>query len=150
MEKQMIGELNIRRSLEDVVQGIRRAFYGNSKTGSLELEVPFERLHLPGHGKFSRHANVTLGEREERFDGATLIPLEWRDAESSPNFPRFEGYFEILPLDPDVSQVAIVGDYVPPLGPLGAAFDAAVGRHVAEATVEELLERLRSTLEKAR
>lgn len=138
----MIGELNIKRSIEDVIRGIRRTF-----DGGFELEIPFERLHLPGHGKFSRQATVTLGERQQRFDGATLIPIRWRDAKSSPNFPEFNGYFEILPLGTDISQVAIIGDYDPPLGPLGAAFDAAVGKHVTGAAVEELLERLRSTLE---
>ena len=142
MEKLMIGELEIRRNLQDVIQGIRRTF-----DDDFQLEVPFERLHLPGHGKFSRHASVTLGETEDRFDGATLIPIRWCDTETSQRFPHFEGYFEILPLGSNVSQVAIVGDYVPPFGPLGAAFDAAVGRHVAEAAVEELLEHLRSKLE---
>lgn len=144
----MLSELDVQCPPENVVQRIHEVFYGDKRVGSFDLEVPFDRVGLPAIGKFSRHVTLTLGEPERRSDGATLIPLVWRDARSN-NFPQFEGCFEITALDQRSTQVAVIGDYVPPMGPLGAAFDAAVGRHIAQVTVEELLQRLRAALEKA-
>lgn len=148
MEKQMLSELDVLCPPQEAAQRIHDVFYHGKNAGSFELEVPFERLGFPAIGKFSRHVTLTLGTPERRSDDATLIPLVWRDARSA-NFPQFEGYFEIMPLDQRSVQVAVIGDYVPPMGPVGAAFDAAVGRHIAEVTVEELLHHLRVELEKS-
>ncbi len=141
----MLSELDVRCPPGDVEQRIRNVFSAN---GKVELEVPFQRVGLPAIGKLSRRVTLTLGDAERRSDGATLLPLRWRDADSK-SFPEFEGFFEITPLAKDSVQVAIIGDYAPPLGPLGAAFDAAMGRRIAEVTVEELLYRLRQEIEKA-
>jgi hypothetical protein len=147
MEKQMLAELEVRCPFVDVVPGIHKAFSEAKGSGDYELEVPFERIGLPHIGTFSRRARVMLGETKTRSDGATLIPVRWRDA-SSNNFPEFDGYIEIIPLGADLTQLAIIGDYVPPFGPVGAIFDAAVGRRIAEVTVEELLVNLRTALER--
>lgn len=147
MEKQMIAELEVECPAQDVAPRLHDALYGGKTSGSFELEVPFERLGLPAIGKFSRRARVTLGQSNLRSDGAMLVPIVWRDARSK-KFPEFKGYIEILPLASDRSQVAIIGEYAPPLGPLGEIFDASVGKHIAEVTVEELLDHLRSILER--
>jgi hypothetical protein len=48
----------------------------------------------------------------------------------------------VWPLSPSETQLEIEGDYRPPLGPLGGAFDAAVGHRIAQASVHKLLEDL--------
>lgn len=143
----MLSELDVQCPPQDVVQRIHDVFYRGKNVGSFDLEVPFDRVGLPAIGKFSRHVTLTLGTPGPRADGATLIPLVWRDARSN-NFPQFEGYFEITALDQRSVQIAVIGDYTPPMGPVGAVFDAGMGRHIAEVTVEELLRRLRVELEK--
>ena len=137
----MLAELEVVCPAQAVPGRLRQVISDN-----FELEVPFNRLGLPAVGKFSRQASVTLGEARSRQDGATIIPIVWRDARSS-NFPEFKGYIEVIALASDRSQIAVVGDYVPPMGPLGAIFDASIGKHIAQVTVEELLDHLRTALE---
>lgn len=143
MERQLLGELSVRQPAQ-VLEERLRALLSDNK---IDLEVPFETLGFPAVGKLSRRAKITLGTSTERADGATLVPIHWRDANSH-NFPEFKGCIEIQPMAKDESQLAIIGEYHPPFGPLGAAFDAAIGRRIAEVSVEQLLERLRSALEK--
>lgn len=142
----MLSELEVACSAHDAAARLQQALYDGKAEGRLELEVPFARIGLPAVGKFSRHAVVTLGETHLRHDGATIVPIVWRDARSD-MFPEFKGSVEILPLAHDRCQIAILGAYVPPMGPLGAVFDAAVGKHIAEVTVQELLVHLRAALE---
>ena len=145
MERQLLGELNVRQPARTLEQRLRELLIGED--AKVELEVPFEMLGLPAIGKLSRRAKITLGERQDRADGAMLVPIHWRDANSH-TFPEFKGCIEILPMASNESQLAIIGEYHPPFGPIGAAFDAAIGRRIAEISVEQLLERLRSALEK--
>lgn len=144
MERQLLGELEVRVSASVLEQRLRSLLVGPD--AKVELEVPFETLGLPAVGKLSRHATITLGTSKVRSDGATLVPIHWKDALSN-NFPEFKGYIEIQPMSSNDSQIAIIGEYTPPMGAIGAAFDAIVGKRIAEVSVEQLLERLRSLLE---
>jgi len=143
MERQLLGELNVRFPAGTLEERLRELL-GSDK---IDLEVPFETLGFPAIGKLSRRAKITLGASTQRSDGATLVPIQWRDANSQ-NFPEFKGCIEIQPMARNESQLAIIGQYHPPFGALGAAFDAAIGRRIAEVGVEQLLERLRTELEK--
>ena len=46
-------------------------------------------------------------------------------------------------------RLEIIGDYTPPLGIVGAAFDAVLGHRIANATAAELLRSLGATIESA-
>jgi hypothetical protein len=48
-----------------------------------------------------------------------------------------------------VCRLDLEGDYVPPLGAAGAAFDAVLGKRIAQATVGDLLLRLKAVCEEA-
>jgi len=145
MERQLLGALNVRCSATALELRLRDLLVGSD--AKVELEVPFETLGFPAIGKLSRRAVITLGASHLRSDGATLVPIHWKDSNSQ-NFPEFKGFVEIVPMAKDESQLAIIGQYHPPFGPIGAAFDAAIGKRIAEVSVELLLERLRSALEK--
>ncbi|TAM87235.1 hypothetical protein EPN42_11815 [bacterium] len=110
-----------------------------------ELDVPFEDLHLPRLGRFTRKVLMNLGEPEQRTY-ATLMPIVWRVTDSRA-FPEFRGWIEVVPLSATRTQLAILGDYTPPLGPLGLMIDRVGGNAVAEITVRRLLQRLRLVLE---
>ena len=63
-------------------------------------------------------------------------------------FPRFVGTLKVeADEDYGTCSLAIEGAYDPPLGLLGDAFDAAVGRKIAKATARQLLRELRKMLE---
>jgi len=144
----MLAEIEIQCTPGTAAGRIYREFGADSRgDGTYELSVSLENLGLPAIGKLSRTAFVKLGAAQRReADNATLIPVQWHDLESD-SFPTFHGEIEIVPLGSELVQVAIIGDYKPPFGPLGAVFDAAVGKAIAEATTRELLERLRKALE---
>ena len=124
---------------EAALARIYRAF-GGDQPGSVTrtLSVPFSDLGLPNIGALEKEVVVTLGEpNHESY--LTRVPLSW----SVPNngaFPVFEGFFEIQPEASWQIQLAIIGDYNPPMGALGAVFDAAAGRKIAEATIRHLLD----------
>ncbi len=141
----MLRELNVRYPAGTLEQRLRDLLVGSD--AKVQLEVPFETLGLPAVGKLSRRAAITLGSSTLRSDGATLVPIHWRDATSN-SFPEFKGFFEIVPMASNESQLAIIGEYHAPFGPIGAAFDAAIGKRIAGISIEQLLERLRSALEK--
>jgi hypothetical protein len=120
---------------------IYRAFGAETaRNVTLRLVVPFEDLGLPNVGEFSREVVVTLGEPErKRF--LTRIPLSWKVPENHA-FPVFRGFFEVQPQSSRHVQLALLGYYHPPYGIFGAAFDALLGRKIAEATVRHLLEEI--------
>ncbi|HVA38977.1 MAG TPA: hypothetical protein VNJ51_15325 [Candidatus Dormibacteraeota bacterium] len=112
-----------------------------------ELEVPFEDLHLPKIGRFSRKVLMHIGTPERR-KYAMLLPISWR-VEDSKAFPEFTGWIEAVPLSSTRTQLAILGDYTPPMGIVGSVIDAVGGHVVAQVTVRRFVERLRVLLEDA-
>lgn len=110
-----------------------------------ELDVPFEDLHLPRLGRFSRTVLLRLGEPEQRSH-ATVMPISWHVPDSRA-FPEFHGWIETVPVSDLRTQLAVLGDYTPPLGLVGSVIDAIGGHVVAEITVRRFVEELRHILE---
>lgn len=59
-----------------------------------------------------------------------------------------EAQLSVWPLTETETQLEIVGAYDPPLGLVGDAFDAAVGRRIAEATVLRFLDEVAAQIRK--
>ncbi len=99
--------------------------------------------HMPGTGiAMAAEAAVEVGEAEEHPGPipSVRIPLAWRATHGEHLFPQMEAYFEAFPTTPTDTELAIVGEYHPPLGPVGALVDHTVMHRVASETVAELLE----------
>jgi hypothetical protein len=77
----------------------------------------------------------------------TRLRLAWKAAEHPDLFPTMDATLDVYALGPTETQVDFHGEYNPPGGAMGAAFDAVVGRRIADAAarrfVEEIAERLR-------
>jgi hypothetical protein len=119
------------------------------------------------HGRAMVPLTATLGSKSgahvtvERNATATFAPstnvggleyqvqIEWTPATNEP-LPKFDGTFRVQ-WDEEYgrSRLVLEGEYEPPLGIVGRAFDATVGRRVAQNTVESLLETLRLEIESA-
>jgi CBS domain-containing protein len=85
-----------------------------------------------------------------RHEGArTVIPVRWRAAYVEHVFPDFEGTIEIERQSRTAAQVTLTGTYRPPLGPIGAAFDAIAVDGVAHETADRLVAELAKRLERA-
>ncbi|TAM87223.1 hypothetical protein EPN42_11755 [bacterium] len=134
----------------ELLSAVLKAQPGGEASGYYRLEVPFEELGLPDVGEFSRRVDVRLGTPQSRPVFGSLnelrIPLSW-EVPGHAAFPVFEGFLEVTPLAQQRSQLTVAGAYRPPGGPVGAAFDAAIGHRIAEATIRHFLSGLRHAIE---
>jgi len=86
---------------------------------------------------------ATLLKTEPRF---AVLELRWHPI-SGP-YPSFKGTLLARRGDAGSCRLEIEGEYTPPGGIAGAAFDAVVGHRIAEESVTDLLERFKSAFEK--
>lgn len=77
-----------------------------------------------------RRAELGLG-RVESGDGWLTVPVSFRAAEADVLFPSFAGEVQAARLPGDRTELALVGTYQPPLGPVGELVDHAVLHRVA-------------------
>lgn len=71
---------------------------------------------------------------------ATIVEMGWEASGAPRLFPVMHLELSAWPLSSSETQLEIVGEYRPPLGVVGNAFDAAVGHRIAEASVKTFLE----------
>jgi len=99
------------------------------------------------------------GMKEEDPAGRTLAPgtrlhLEWESARSPRLFPLMQAELAFYPLTATETQLDFTGHYLPPLGILGSAIDAAIGHRIAEASVHrfvaDVADYLRRTLSESK
>lgn len=93
-----------------------------------------------------RRVEVEVGE-PIRVPAKTVIPVRWAAERGSSLLPVMDGDLEIAPFGPGRSQLSMSGRYLPPGRALGRAADRALLHRVAEATVRDFVERVRSALE---
>jgi hypothetical protein len=69
--------------------------------------------------------------------------IAWQPVGPGP-FPAFAGTIFVTPSDEKETEsiVTLDGHYHPPLGVAGDVFDAIVGKHIAQASAADLLERI--------
>jgi hypothetical protein len=71
---------------------------------------------------------------------ATQLSLKWSAVKNPKLFPTMEATLSIFALTPTETQLEIEGNYVPPMGKVGEAFDAAFGHQFAEASVTRFVQ----------
>ncbi|MEB2284326.1 MAG: hypothetical protein B6D46_04505 [Polyangiaceae bacterium UTPRO1] len=69
----------------------------------------------------------------------TTFALEWQAARMPRLFPFMHAQLVAYPLTSTETQLELVSRYDPPLGAVGAALDALVGRRIADACVHRFL-----------
>ncbi len=79
------------------------------------------------------------------YPGYKILDLTWRPKDGGP-YPAFAGTLTVAEDAIGWSRIEIDGDYRPPFGIAGAAFDAAVGHRLAQGTATELLAELKRIL----
>ncbi len=73
------------------------------------------------------------------------LEVSWFPKEHLP-LPAFHGLLSVRP-DSQGSLLALEGTYEPPLGSVGKVFDKAVGRNIAQGTVNGLLQEIKTSVE---
>ena len=99
------------------------------------------------HVTVERNATATFAPSTDVGGLEYQVQIEWTPATNEP-LPKFDGSFRVQ-WDEEYGRCRLVleGEYEPPLGLVGRAFDAAVGQKVAQNTVQALLESLRLEIE---
>jgi hypothetical protein len=90
-------------------------------------------------------ATIKRGDDSMHFDEPWIV--EWRPLEGGP-FPSFHGELTVrADYDYTTSILELQGEYQPPFGAAGAAFDALAGQRIASQTARYLLAELAGELE---
>jgi hypothetical protein len=101
------------------------------------------------HVTIKRNAMATFAPISGAGGLEYQVRIDWTPLTNEP-LPTFDGIFRVQ-WDEEYGKCRLVleGNYEPPLGVIGKAFDAAVGHRVAQSTMKTLLEELRSEIESA-
>jgi hypothetical protein len=120
----------------------------------------FEEVGAPGGGAVLT-LSIEFGDASIRRDviakltapkgspGFREMGVTWTPKDGGP-FPDFEGTLTLSDQSANSSKLTLSGHYGVPGGIAGAAFDAVVGRHMANASLRELLLTLKNAIEAAR
>ncbi len=112
------------------------------------------RLPIKGAGaalglSLEREASIEARKTRDDDNLNDVVRVSWK-TEGSPLFPEFNGVLVVWgEADPHRSFVEIDGEYTPPLGMAGEAFDELVGARIAKATAREFLNDLKRTVERS-
>src|SRR6266487_152203 len=90
--------------------------------------------------RLDKRVEIEIG-RPMRFPSKTVLPVSWHAAGGKGLFPELEGDVEIAPMGRARSQLSLSARYVPPLGTAGKVADRALLHRVAEATVQDFVDR---------
>jgi hypothetical protein len=111
-----------------------------SQPGPLSLT-----LDVPG-GRLVKHVVVTYEAAIDPMHFDEPWRVHW-EPKAGP-YPVFDGELTVRADETyESSLLELKGSYRPPGGAFGAAFDEVVGKHVASATAQALLERIGAELE---
>ncbi|MGP6156631.1 MAG: hypothetical protein ACLPYS_03740 [Vulcanimicrobiaceae bacterium] len=111
----------------------------NGSPATLPVQVEIGDLVL------ERDVVATL-QPKPGYPGYELMRIEWEPKDGGP-YPSFSGLLSIADEGAGFSRIDLDGSYAPPLGPLGVAFDAALGHRFAHETIVDLLARFKKTCE---
>ncbi len=111
---------------------------GDSNARTIRLRAPLSALGLPDALAFDRDVAARFSPAGDPHGLEHGIAVTWEPEGGGP-FPTFRGTLAIVADTPKSSTIVLDGNYDPPLGAVGKAFDAAAGRRIAESTADELL-----------
>jgi hypothetical protein len=100
----------------------------------------------PSRLRVARRVTVRLGQPVQ-FPSKLSLPMTWEPGRRL--LPRLDGELELGTLGKDRTQLAINGNYDPPLGTVGRTINRFALHRVAEATIKDFLDRVAATLQAA-
>ncbi len=112
--------------------------------GTFTLTVDTSKVGLPGKVQ-ARHDVRIHYELSQGADGHAVINLTWDPDDRF--VPKYTGVLSGAILEDGSSRLTLAGKYGVPLGPVGAVFDAILGRRIAAATVHAFLADIKEFIE---
>lgn len=93
-----------------------------------------------------KQVQIELGDPVE-LPSRTCLPLTWKATGAEVFFPALEGELEAAPLGKALTQIGLSARYKPPFGLLGTTLDRMFLHRVAEATVQDFVQRVASAIQ---
>ena len=133
----------------EVQDGILRFFQMQRRADGgveLPLRVSLADFGLPDAVSIERDVVVRINKRRDAENINDEIAISWSPADGGP-YPAFDGRIVVWSEDnPTQSFIELEGNYAPPMGRLGEAFDETIGYLIAQRTAHEFLENLRDSI----
>jgi hypothetical protein len=112
----------------------------------MPLRISLRDFGLPDAQAIERDVEVRVNKTRDEQNLNDEFAVTWEPVDGGP-FPSFSGRLRVWGEDdPNASFIELDGSYQPPLGAFGVAFDATVGRSIAERTAREFLRLLSARL----
>jgi hypothetical protein len=111
------------------------------------LRVPYRALGLPFPGALTHRVAMYFRTQRDASEPGRVhdeVLFDW--SAQSRGLPDFHGVLRFR-IASSQTRIILSGGYVPPFGALGAAFDRFIGRRLARATADDLVNRLGRALE---
>jgi hypothetical protein len=122
-----------------------------TEAASARAHEVLSTLYVPlGGFELAREVTVSVGELQRAEERRAKLPLDWHAAQHHGLFPEMNAELEIaaLSIDEPLSQVSLIGTYVPPVGVVGALGDSVGALHrLADAAVHRLVKDICARLE---
>lgn len=113
----------------------------------LSVAIPVERFGIDKRIELSRMVSVRFAPVESGGSNTRLTGIWWEPDKGGP-YPQFSGTIGLAPNEqPDRCAIVLEGEYDPPFGIVGDAFDAIIGKHIARTTVRNLLDEIAIIME---
>jgi len=114
--------------------------------GAVERAEPLLAEVGVGQGslRVARRVTVRLGQ-PVRFPSKLALPMSWEP--SGWLLPKLDGELELGSLGKERTQLALSGNYEPPLGTVGRTADRLALHRIAEATIKDFLDRVAARLQ---
>ena len=103
-------------------------------------------VNLLGRRRITKKIDVTVADPVER-DGALMLKMTWRTVDPRVWCAVLNGKIEVAGLGDGQTHLALDGTCEPPLGVAGGLIARTLLRRVADASVQDFVERVRGRLE---
>ena len=102
-----------------------------------------------GRVEVARDITVEIGAFEPVETHRHKLALRWQATQDPGLFPQMAGHLEAIAMSthPPLTQLSFVGEYVAPMGPLGAAGDAVLGHRFAELAIDRFVKEVAARIE---
>ena len=94
-----------------------------------------------------KHVRLEIGTAEGvAARDRMMLPVNWSAVGGPPVFPRMEGTFHVDPYGSESTRLTLNARYDPPVGAFGALIDRTLMHHLAQATMDDFMERVAASV----